>query len=333
VSGGAAQPVHVGVAQRLVAPPLRFVRDWLARFLELQGFDRAVALAGQAFTALVPLLIVYGAITSNVSGRVFADQLISVPSASAAPRPRTCARRSRLRPTSRAASAARGDLLVFSALSFTRALQRLYQLAWEQPSLGMRAAKWGLIWLVIAVVTMTMRPLVLGGLHGVVRVVLSIALAGVVWLITPYVLLARRVSWRRLAPAALLTGVGMTGPGALLGDVDAALGRDVGGPVRVDRARRRAAWLAGRIRARARGGCCGRRGDRGAPPPPPPQNGRSWRDVPGRPSAPREPASPAGVMPRHPGVGEGWSRPWDPPRRSIAHRTPPAWPSCRAGRS
>jgi hypothetical protein len=178
VSGGAAQPVHVGVAQRLVAPPLRFVRDWLARFLELQGFDRAVALAGQAFTALVPLLIVYGAITSNASGRVFADQLISVPSASAAPRPRTCGRRSRLRPTSRAASAARGDLLVFSALSFTRALQRLYQLAWEQPSLGMRAAKWGLIWLVIAVVTMTMRPLVLGGLHRVVRVVLSIALAG-----------------------------------------------------------------------------------------------------------------------------------------------------------
>jgi hypothetical protein len=65
----------------------------------------------------------------------------------------------------------------------------------------------------------------------------------VVWLITPYVLLVRRVSWRRLAPAALPTGAGMTGPGALLGDVDAALGRDVGGPVRVDRAL--LGWLVG----------------------------------------------------------------------------------------
>jgi hypothetical protein len=30
---------------------------WLARFVELEGFDRAMALAGQTFAALLPLLM------------------------------------------------------------------------------------------------------------------------------------------------------------------------------------------------------------------------------------------------------------------------------------
>jgi hypothetical protein len=34
--------------------------------------------------------------------------------------------------------------------------------------------------------------LILGGVHGVARVVLSIVIGGLVWLVTPYVLLGRR---------------------------------------------------------------------------------------------------------------------------------------------
>jgi membrane protein len=40
--------------------------------------------------------------------------------------------------------------------------------------------------------------------------VLSLGIAGVFWLVTPHVLLAGRVSWRRLVPTALITGFGMT---------------------------------------------------------------------------------------------------------------------------
>src|SRR5690348_7917271 len=77
MSGDTVEPVHGdGILQRLIGAPLRFIRDWLAEFIALQGFDRAVALAGQAFTALIPLLIVYSAIVSKQSGRDFADQVV-----------------------------------------------------------------------------------------------------------------------------------------------------------------------------------------------------------------------------------------------------------------
>jgi membrane protein len=204
------EPVRDSVLQRLIGTPLRFVRDWLAGFIGLQGFDRAVALAGQAFTALIPLLIVYSAVRSDASGRDFADELIrafELKGAAAANVRQAFAPSSEVESSISVLGAL---ILIFSALSFTRALQRLYQLAWNQPSLGMRAAKWGLIWLVIVVVTVTLRPPLLGATHGVARVVLSIVVSGVVWLITPYILLGRRVPWRRLGPMAAMTGVGMT---------------------------------------------------------------------------------------------------------------------------
>lgn len=210
MTGRAAHRARAMMAWRIVAAPLQFARDWLVGFVELQGFDRAVALAGQAFTALIPLLIVYTAIVSNATGDDFADEIISFLDLKAGA---ASAVREAFAPAGDVesqVSALGGLLLVVSALSFTRALQRLYQLAWDQPKLGLRATKWGLIWLVIAIVVVTVRPAVLGGLDGVALLVLSLAFAAGLWLVTPYVLLARRVSWRRLVPTALLTMVGMT---------------------------------------------------------------------------------------------------------------------------
>jgi membrane protein len=211
MSGDTVETVRrEGLFQRLIGAPLRFVRDWLEGFVGLQGFDRAVALAGQAFTALIPLLIVYAAVTANASGRDFAEQIIDAfdLKGSAA----DTIRQAFAPPASIESSVSIFGvfLLIFSALAFTRALQRLYQLAWGQTSLGVRAAKWGLSWLGILVLWITVRPLLLGWSHGVTRLLLSIGLSGLVWLITPYVLLGRRISWQRLLPTALLTGFGMT---------------------------------------------------------------------------------------------------------------------------
>ena len=200
-----------GTLQRLLEGPIRLGRDWLVRFVEVQGFDRAVALAGQAFTALVPLLIVYGSVVSRATGHDFADQLVRLfdLKGSAAASLRQAFRGAS--DTHSEVSALGAVLLVFSALSFTRALQRLYQLSFDQPSLGLRAAKWGLIWLAIVIAILTLRPVALGGLHGLTLLICSIAIAAGLWLMTPYVLLARRIPWRRLVATAVLTGVGMTG--------------------------------------------------------------------------------------------------------------------------
>jgi membrane protein len=211
MSGDTVETVREkGLFHRVIGAPLRFIRDWLEGFVALQGFDRAVALAGQAFTALIPLLIVYAAVTSNASGRDFAEQIIDAfdLKGSAA----DTIRQAFAPPASVESSVSIFGvfLLIFSALAFTRALQRLYQLAWGQTSLGMRAAKWGLFWLGILILWITVRPILLGWSHGVTRLLLSIGLSGLVWLITPYMLLGRRISWQRLAPTALLTGFGMT---------------------------------------------------------------------------------------------------------------------------
>jgi len=211
MSGDTVEHVrNEGILQRLIGAPLRFIRDWLESFVALQGFDRAVALAGQAFTALIPLLIVYSALTSKASGRDFAETIIDafgLKGASA-----ESVQQAFAPPTSVESSVSIFGvlLLIFSALAFTRALQRLYQLAWNQTSLGMRAAKWGLIWLGVIVLWLTARPILIGWSHGLTELVLSIAAGGLVWLITPYVLLGRRISWVRLAPTAVLTGFGMT---------------------------------------------------------------------------------------------------------------------------
>jgi membrane protein len=205
-----ADPIRPGRLERIISSPLQLGRDWFVDFVRLQGFDRAVALAGQAFTALIPLLIVYTAVVSRATGRDFADQLIEVFGLTGSAADSFKRAFAPAGAVESQVSAIGFLLLIGSALSFTRALQRLYQLSWQQPSLGLRAAKWGLIWIGLVIVVLTVRPPMLSWSHGVLRLALSIAFTAAIWLFTPFVLLARRVDWHRLVPTALLTSVGMT---------------------------------------------------------------------------------------------------------------------------
>jgi membrane protein len=209
MSSGTSPSVSRRSPRRLLAGPIEFGRACTVRFLALQGIDRAMALAAQAFTALIPLMIVYSALV-EAHGHDFAERLVTdFHLHGSAAR----AVRDAFAPAGAVASQTSvfgALLLVVSALSFTRALQRLYQLTWDQRPLGLAAAKWGLAWLVLVVAVLTFRPLVLYAVHGVWRLVLSLAFAAAVWLITPYVLLGRRVGWRRLMPTALMTAVGIT---------------------------------------------------------------------------------------------------------------------------
>jgi membrane protein len=101
-------------------------------------------------------------------------------------------------------------LVVFSALSFSRTLQRVFELTWNLPRRGMRGTLAGLRWLGLVVVYFALHPLLGGALHGAVGVVASLAGGFVLWLLTPYLLLDGRVPWRRLMPQAGLCAVGMT---------------------------------------------------------------------------------------------------------------------------
>lgn len=179
------------------------------RFFVLEGFDRAMALAGQGFAALLPLLIVIGAI-SPASGEDAADEIIK-----------------RLELTGDAAQVVRDAvaqpaaiqdgisglsilILVLSALAFTRALQRLYVRAWGLEKLGVRANVWGLLWLAVFSAYWSLQPAIVSLLDGVAASTVSLALGCALWLFTPWILVARQIPWRRLLPQAILTAGGLT---------------------------------------------------------------------------------------------------------------------------
>jgi membrane protein len=192
---------------------VELARDWLARFVAVQGIDRAMAIGAQAYTAMIPLLIVYSSLLPRGGDRSFADALIERFGLSdgAADTVRLAFAPSG---TVESSVTALGIvLLLVSGLSFTRGLQRLYEGAFALPTRGMRNTKWGLVWIVAACALTILRPLVLGGLSGQVEAIASVALSVAFWLVTPYLLLGRRVRWPRLAPLALLSALGMAGVG------------------------------------------------------------------------------------------------------------------------
>ena len=121
-------------------------RRALVRFVELEGFDRAMALAGQAFAALLPLLIVVGAVTPG-GGKDLADGLIDRFDLHGQAASTLQAAVAQPAAVQDGVSALSAFLLVISALSFTRALQRLYLRAWRLPPMRLVRQRWGLAWL------------------------------------------------------------------------------------------------------------------------------------------------------------------------------------------
>jgi membrane protein len=196
---------------RPIAAVMDFARDWIARFIGVQGIDRSMAIAAQSYTALFPLLIVYASVLP--SDRDFADVLIQrfeLTGAAAESVERAFAPSGDVRSSVTVVGA---GLLLVSALSFTRGLQRLYESSFGLPTLGMRNTKWGLLWLVIVCVIVGVRPMILGGLDGTVELVVSLLVGWVLWIATPYLLLGRRLRPSRVAPIAVLSTIGMTGVG------------------------------------------------------------------------------------------------------------------------
>jgi len=195
---------------RLLLAPAGPLAAWLQRLVSVQVVDRGVALGALAFSALFPLMIVYGALVPVIDSRSFAAALIhrlhlkgtAADSVQAAVAP----------PQAVAGSVtALGVLLVlFSGLSLARALQRLYELCYRLPSVGVRGTPWHLLWILLLPLYLSLRPLVVSIGGPLWHLLGALLLGAFVWLATPYVLLGRRLSWQALLPGALLTGLSMT---------------------------------------------------------------------------------------------------------------------------
>jgi membrane protein len=187
-------------------------RASLDRLVEMQFVDRSVALGSLAFTALVPLLVITSAFLPGTED--LPSELIErfhLHGANAQLVREVFAQPDAVR---QSVSWLGVLLLIVAALSFTRALQRVYEHAWRLEVRGIAGSRAGLIWIGGVVLWSTVFASVRDALLDLAGPVgsLTILLTGnaLLWLWSPWILLAGRVAWQRLVPSALLTSVAMT---------------------------------------------------------------------------------------------------------------------------
>src|SRR4051795_958273 len=192
----------------------RLVAPFAERLVELELFDRAVALASQAFVALIPFMVVVAALTPYGERSSFADSIIhrfELTGDTAAAVEQLFSQPAEVQSTLTTFGVL---LLVVSALSFCRALQRTYERAWRLQRLGMRSTPSHLLWLAgaaaYASIASALNTAAGEHLGDVGRLVVAFGLSFFLWLWTPYLLLGRRVERQLLRFTSALTATGIT---------------------------------------------------------------------------------------------------------------------------
>ena len=187
-------------------------RASLDRLVAIQFVDRSIALGSLAFTALVPLLVIAAAFLPGTDG--LANELIDRFDLTGSTADQVRQVFAQPDAVQSSISWLGALLLLAAALSFTRALQRVYEHAWRLDARGWFGTRSGLVWLGGIVLWATVFNSARDWLLDVTGPLgsLTILLAGdaALFLWTPWILLARRVDWRQLVPTALLTAVAMT---------------------------------------------------------------------------------------------------------------------------
>ena len=192
-----------------------FLLRVLNRFQRVAGFDRAVALASSALTALIPLTIIFGAALSDEGGKSAADRLIDRYDLSGGGAEAVKDVFSPPAGTDTDITLIGVLLLVVAVLSFTRSMQRLFEQTWELSALSVRNTVNGLIWIAGLVAYL----LVSGWLHGFLDatriqlassiVLIPVSVVFLTW--SGWILTAKRVARRDLVPFGVVGAVAFAG--------------------------------------------------------------------------------------------------------------------------
>ncbi len=183
-----------------------FVLRALKRFQRVAGFDRSIALASSALTTMIPLVIVIGAILPRVDGSDAAKRIIDRYHLTGGGAEAVTNMLSPAAGTSTDVSVIGTLLVVIAVLSFSRAMQRLFEQTWELRPLSVRNTFNDLIW----IVGLMSYVVVSGWIHGAVDhtrlgiganlVVMPVSAVFLVW--SGWVLSAHRIAWKSLLPFA-----------------------------------------------------------------------------------------------------------------------------------
>jgi membrane protein len=200
----------IELAQRVLGT-VPVVRSIVTGLVRIELIDRSMAIAAQAMLALVPMLVVLAAFLPPELTSLALDRFRDLTGLGEAGKQMV---ETSVDPDQvRAQTGAIGLLItLFSATSFARAVQRMYEKIWEKRHIGgllgiRRSSLWLVGWL-LTLQTLSALGFVLEELadFGPLRYVLQGAGASLLWWWTSRVLLFGRVPWRTLVVGALLTG-------------------------------------------------------------------------------------------------------------------------------
>jgi membrane protein len=188
-----------------------FIGRSVGSFLALNGIDRAMAIAAQAFTALIPLVLLASGLAPADRPELVSDVLIRKfhLAGSAA----DAVHQVFAHPVAASTGVFSVVLVVFSGVSLARRMQRMYQDAWRlSPRKGVRGslnAAFALAVLLVEIGLLALARTLVSelpagwALGGTVSVLGSLVL----WTAVPWLLLDRRIAWRRLLPTGALTAL------------------------------------------------------------------------------------------------------------------------------
>lgn len=186
----------------------------LHRFAAIDGKNKTLILAGQAFTAVIPLLMVIASIGAQAHEQnKLAGNLIHRFSLNGEAASAMHAFFSRPPGTAGGIGLVGVALLLFSVLTFAKVLQVTFETAWGLPSGGFRRNLYGLSATAVLVGELTALTLLASLVRGIpggtaVNLVVRVASSVLFWVAMQYVLLSGRIGWRSLVPGAVLGGVG-----------------------------------------------------------------------------------------------------------------------------
>ena len=187
----------------------RCVRD-LAR---IEVIDRSMAIAAQGLLALIPLLVVLAAVLPTDLMSTGLDKFISMTGVSDTGTDLdTVVDAKQVKAQTGLIGLA---LTIFSATSFARAIQRMYERVWAQRHIGgmagiRRSFLWLLGWLIgLQMVALLLQSFRSVGIPRPMLLALQVVLVTALWWWTMHVLLLGRRHLLVLLPGAVLTGVAL----------------------------------------------------------------------------------------------------------------------------
>ena len=188
-----------------------FVLRVVHRFQTIAGFDRALALASIALTALIPLVIVGGAVLTEIGADDTADRIIERYDLTGGGADAVELLLSPTGDTTASVDVLSALFVLLAMLSLTRAVQRLVEVTWELDALSMRNMLNGLLWaggfVAYLVAASLLHALVgRGSLElGASLLVLPMTAVFVVW--GSWVLSAKRIDLSDLLPFGLIASI------------------------------------------------------------------------------------------------------------------------------